>query len=472
MLKELRKPLAILFWVLNLAVIVASYYVSCYINFGQIRLCFLLAPDHYPLSFWINVFSWLYFCQYFQLYASKRIVMFRDELVDVLKALGIPIALAAVPPLFSHSFNEVASFFLRLYVVQAAGLLVLRSVPRAVLKYFRSRGHNFRHVLIVGRNDRAARLARRIEQYPELGLKILGFIDAPNDQLDHSYYYPFKVLGTLEDCEKIVRENIVDEIFIMLPIKSFYSEIEQLIELCETVGIEAKIPTDIFRLRSSKATISRYLDLAVLDLYTSPKMNIQLVLKRLIDMIISLALIVFLLPIFLLVGILVKASSTGPVLFRQQRVGYNGRLFTLYKFRTMVDDAEELKKDLLDLNEMDGPVFKMKNDPRVTNVGRILRKTSLDEFPQLLNVLKGDMSLVGPRPPVPPEVAVYALCDRRRLSMKPGMTGIWQVSGRNNIPFDKWMEMDRDYIDHWSLLLDLKILFRTVPVVFKREGAV
>lgn len=472
MLKEFRKPLAILFWNLHLLVVILSYYVACYISYPEMRISPFRSPDHHTLSFWINVGSWIYFSQYFQLYASKRLVMFMDELLDLLKAVGIPVALAAIPPLFSPSLDENVRFFVRLYVLQVLSLLVLRSVPRTVLKYIRRRGHNFRHVLIVGRNDRAARLARRIEHFPELGLRILGCIDAPNDELRCGHHYPFKVLGSLEDCEAIVRENIVDEIFIMLPIKSFYSEIEKLIKLCETVGIEAKIPTDIFRLRSSKATISRYLDLSVIDLYTSPKMNFQLILKRVIDIIVSLALIILLIPIFFVVSILIKSTSVGPILFRQQRVGYNGRLFTLYKFRTMINDAEKLKDELRDLNEMDGPVFKMKNDPRVTKVGRVLRRTSLDEFPQLINVLKGDMSLVGPRPPVPPEVAQYALCDRRRLSMKPGITGIWQVSGRNNIPFDQWMEMDRQYIDHWSLLLDLKILFRTVPVVFKREGAV
>jgi exopolysaccharide biosynthesis polyprenyl glycosylphosphotransferase len=217
--------------------------------------------------------------------------------------------------------------------------------------------------------------------------------------------------------------------------------------------------------------VSRYLDVAVIDLYTSPKMTLELIIKRIMDVTISLLLLLMLLPIFCIISILIRTGSDGPIFFRQQRVGYNGRTFTLFKFRTMVKDAEKLKDTLKDRNEMDGPVFKMKDDPRVTGIGAILRRTSLDELPQLINVLKGDMSLVGPRPPVPPEVAQYALPDRRRLSMKPGITGIWQVSGRNNIPFSRWMEMDREYIDHWSLWLDLKILFRTIPVVLKREGA-
>jgi lipopolysaccharide/colanic/teichoic acid biosynthesis glycosyltransferase len=171
------------------------------------------------------------------------------------------------------------------------------------------------------------------------------------------------------------------------------------------------------------------------------------------------------------VSFLIKRSSKGPVFFKQQRVGYNGRLFNCLKFRTMVENAEELRDDLLELNEMDGPVFKIKNDPRLTKVGKILRKTSIDELPQFINVLRGDMSLVGPRPPIPSEVKEYELVDRRRLSMRPGITCLWQVNGRNSIPFEKWMELDRQYIDQWSLWLDFKILAKTIPAVLRGSGA-
>ena len=346
-----------------------------------------------------------------------------------------------------------------------------RMVLRYSLRYLRSRGYNYRQILVVGRNDRAARLARSVQEMPELGLKIVGFIDAPNGSRDHDLDYPFELLGTIDDCPRIIREHVIDEIYITLPLKSFYAEAEKLVRLCETVGLEVKIPTNLFDVRKCKSTISHDLDVAVIDLYTSPKMDFQLVLKRLMDICVSTALLLLTFPLFLLVAVLIKLTSEGPVFFRQERVGYNGRTFTLYKFRTMVKNAEQMKKDLLELNEMDGPVFKIRNDPRITRVGHVLRKTSIDELPQLINVLKGDMSLVGPRPPVPNEVVQYQLSDRRRLSMKPGMTGIWQVSGRNNVSFEKWMEMDRQYIDQWSLWLDLKILARTVPVILRGSGA-
>jgi exopolysaccharide biosynthesis polyprenyl glycosylphosphotransferase len=237
------------------------------------------------------------------------------------------------------------------------------------------------------------------------------------------------------------------------------------------VGVEVEIPTDLFNLSLAKETISRFGDIQVIDLYTSPKMTCQLMAKRLIDVVASAILLILLSPIFTVVNILIKATSKGPVFFRQERVGYNGRTFTCLKFRTMIENAEALKTDLIPLNEMDGPVFKIKNDPRVTKVGSLLRKTSFDELPQLINVLMGDMSLVGPRPPVPGEVSQYDLMTRRRLSMRPGITCIWQVSGRNVIPFEKWMELDRQYIDQWSLWLDFKILAKTIPAVLRGSGA-
>jgi exopolysaccharide biosynthesis polyprenyl glycosylphosphotransferase len=334
-------------------------------------------------------------------------------------------------------------------------------------------GFNYRQILIVGRNRRAGELARSIRDMPELGLRVVGFVDALNGEARETGDCSGDLLGTIEDLPRIIKEQVVDEVYITLPLKSFYSEAENLIRLCETVGLEAKIPTNLFDLRKCKSTISHELDVAVIDLYTSPKMDIQMVLKRLMDMVIASFLLVLLLPLFVLVAFLIKLTSQGPVLFRQERVGYNGRSFTLYKFRTMVHNAEVLKDSLLALNEMDGPVFKIRKDPRITKVGSVLRKTSVDELPQLINVLKGDMSLVGPRPPVPREVIDYALSDRRRLSMKPGMTGIWQISGscRNDISFERWMEMDKEYIDQWSLWLDIKILMRTIPAVIKCSGA-
>ena len=300
-------------------------------------------------------------------------------------------------------------------------------------------------------------------------MRVLGFIDRPNGF--HAQPPEGNLLGGLKDLETILRNQVVDEVFVFLPIKSFYSEIEEVLHVCERVGIEAKIPTELFSRNLARAKVSVYADLPVIDFYTSPKMNWQLFVKRHLDLMVSTTILLLLAPLFIVVSIMIKATSDGPVFFRQKRLGYNGRIFSCLKFRTMIRNADEMKKELLALNEMDGPVFKIRKDPRVTKVGRFLRKTSIDELPQLVNVLIGDMSLVGPRPPVPEEVRQYDLEDRRRLSMKPGVTCFWQINGRNKISFEKWMELDKQYIDQWSLWLDLKILFKTIPAVLRGSGA-
>jgi len=227
----------------------------------------------------------------------------------------------------------------------------------------------------------------------------------------------------------------------------------------------------LFDVTLAHSTISHLGNVPYFELYTSPKLNGQLFFKRIVDLIVSTTLLIILSPLFTVIAAVIKITSPGSIFFQQTRVGYNGRMFTFLKFRTMVPDAEKMKEDLLVLNEMDGPAFKIKNDPRITPVGRFLRKTSLDELPQLINVLMGQMSLVGPRPPLPDEVSQYNLEYRRRLSMKPGITCLWQVNGRNNISFEKWMELDMQYIDEWSLWLDFKILIKTIPAVLEGSGA-
>ena len=206
-------------------------------------------------------------------------------------------------------------------------------------------------------------------------------------------------------------------------------------------------------------------------LETTPGLPWQLFIKRGTDFIVSFVGLVLLAPVFLLTALTIKLSSRGPLFFKQERNGMNGRKFTLLKFRSMVVGAEKMQEELLALNEMDGPVFKIRNDPRMTKIGKFLRKTSLDELPQIINVLKGDMSLVGPRPPIPGEVTNYETWQRRRLSMRPGVTCFWQISGRNEINFEQWMKLDLEYIDNWSLWLDFKILLKTVPVVLFGTGA-
>jgi exopolysaccharide biosynthesis polyprenyl glycosylphosphotransferase len=253
--------------------------------------------------------------------------------------------------------------------------------------------------------------------------------------------------------------------------RAWLNGIEGAVRLCEEQGVKTSIALDLYDLAVARPLVTELEGMPMLTYSTTPSSEGKLALKRAIDLIGSAFLLLVVSPLFLIIAAAIKLTSKGPVFFRQTRVGLNGRHFILLKFRSMVVDAEQRLREIAHLNEMDGPVFKVRHDPRVTPVGRLLRKTSLDELPQLINVLRGEMSLVGPRPPVPSEVVAYAPWQKRRLSMKPGITCLWQVNGRNTIDFDQWMKLDLEYIDNWSLGLDLKIVGKTVPAVLLGKGA-
>ena len=262
----------------------------------------------------------------------------------------------------------------------------------------------------------------------------------------------------------------MDRVIFVVP-KLWLNRLEAAIEHCEREGVDTAVCVDLFNPKLAQLEQSEFAGIPMISFQTSIAKEWQIFAKRLIDIGLSLIALILLLPVFIFTTIMIKATSKGPILFRQVRSGKNGRRFTLYKFRSMVVGAEMRKRALTHRNEMQGPVFKMQRDPRVTPFGRFMRKFSIDELPQLYNVIKGDLSLVGPRPALPAEVDMYESWQRRRLSMKPGVTCIWQVSGRNRIDFDRWMEMDLQYIDNFSIWLDFKILFRTIFVVLTGYGA-
>lgn len=469
MLKQHKRKISFLFRLIDLLTITFAFLIAYYLRFDSFSLNLFTLPKQYQIFLFVSLFFWLFLSGRYRLYASKRMTSIKREAADVLLIIGASFVIAAVPAFFVRDYPLSRIFLVDLAFLAGSSLILFRFIGRWFLRLLRRRGHNFRQLLIVGRNARAYQFIKKIEETPEYGYRILGVIDSPNGE----YKFPprLKYLGELPDLEKVLRSHIVDEVFVFLPIKSFYDEIGEILRVCESVGPEVKIPTDIFSLKMAKSTISFYGDTPVIDMYTSPKMTWQLVVKRIMDLTVSTALLTILSPLFVLAGFLIKATSRGPVFFKQERVGYNGRTFECLKFRTMVENAEELKKAIAHLNEVDGPVFKIKNDPRITKIGIVLRKTSIDELPQLINVLKGDMSLVGPRPPIPSEVKQYDLPHLRRLSMKPGITCLWQVNGRSAVGFEKWMELDKKYIDEWSLWLDVKILVKTVPAVMRGSGA-
>jgi exopolysaccharide biosynthesis polyprenyl glycosylphosphotransferase len=329
-------------------------------------------------------------------------------------------------------------------------------------------------VLVVGNNRRTRELVGRWLGEAPGPVDIVGYMDAM-DLRDPMVRNPLQdswpFLGDVSEIASVVSNRVIDEVWITLPVRSRYQEIQNVVAVCEDVGLPVRVPTGTFS--RATASIRRVDGKDVNDVYylTTLGRPWQLLLKRAMDIIGAGILLLLLAPLFLAVAAAIKLNSRGPVFFRQTRCGLHGRRFTLLKFRSMVDGAASLQSELLARNEVSGPVFKIKRDPRITAVGRFLRKTSLDELPQFINVIRGDMSLVGPRPPVPSEVAKYEPWQRRRLSVLPGITCTWQVSGRSEIPFERWMELDLAYAANWSVTSDLMLLARTIPAVLSGRGA-
>jgi len=348
-------------------------------------------------------------------------------------------------------------------------VLLIRGGIRKTIQLLNRKIENFRVILIVGMNEQGQTLARAVEKHWDLGLRILGFLSI-DDPKPPPALNGYPVLGRAEDLPRILEKEVVDEVVFALSQEQLKT-LQNLFLICEERGITTSILLNFFPHVISKTHLEELDGFPLLTFSTTPKNELLLFLRRIFDFLGSLILLVVLSPVFLLITVLIKLDSPGPALYRQVRCGLNGRKFIFYKFRSMIEGADAMVVKLREFNLMDGPVFKMKNDPRITRVGRFLRKSSLDELPQLFNVLKGDMSFVGPRPPVPEEVEKYEGWQRRRLSMKPGITGLWQVKGRNTIDFQKWMKLDLEYIDNWSLWLDFKILLKTIPVVLSGKGA-
>jgi exopolysaccharide biosynthesis polyprenyl glycosylphosphotransferase len=340
---------------------------------------------------------------------------------------------------------------------------------RLTSRYVRSHGFNYRTVLIVGTSDAALRIADSIHGHRFWGFRILGFIRNGN-AWEESWPSHYPILGETEDIPRIVESHVVDDVIFAVHRREL-DRLEDLFLSLQEQGIRTRFAMDLFPHTRARVELEELDGVPLLSFATTPTSQLQLMSKRAVDVALAGFLLLLGMPIAGMIALTIKLTSGGNVLFRQTRCGLNGRSFTLYKFRTMVEGAEERRRELLHLNEMNGPVFKLKSDPRVTRLGRFLRRFSLDELPQLWNVLRGDMSLVGPRPPIPEEVAQYKRWQRRRLAMKPGLTCLWQISGRNDIDFDRWMQLDLEYIDSWTPMLDLKILLKTVPVVLSGRGA-
>jgi len=363
------------------------------------------------------------------------------------------------------------AFLAAFFLCAAAAVLFFRLLTQAAVILFRLQGFDRAPVLVIGANERTAHLVKIMQSRGYHGCRIEGFLESDPARVAVLERYGIPHLGSFESLAAVLEERAIGEVYAAPPVRSRYDTIEMVERVCADKGVPAYLVADLFPLRIAKRRLSYVHDVPLVSLSTIPEAKAELALKRAMDLVGSSALLLTLWPAFLLMGLIIKLDSKGPAFFLQDRVGQNRRRFKMWKFRSMRADAEQERALLEDLNEVDGPVFKIRDDPRMTRVGRFIRRYSLDEFPQLINVLLGEMSLVGPRPPLPHEVHAYTWDQRRRLSVKPGMTGLWQVSGRNEVDFERWVEMDLAYIDSWSLWQDFTILLRTFRAVVDGRGA-
>jgi exopolysaccharide biosynthesis polyprenyl glycosylphosphotransferase len=462
-------------WILRLLVTDVTVLVATFVAAYQLRVLLdrpigrVAAPlPHYAWLLGVIVPMWLALIAGWGGYGVRWTTHSLAWLTARVSAVGL-VALTAV--LFLAKAEEVNRSILALFALTSGfGLWGARALILGRLRRRADGDRWSRMALVVGTGDRARGLVAALGQYPEAGWRVCGCLRMdPADPTVAVLGVP--VIGALGDLPDLLqRDLVVDEVFFAVTPERLEA-ITDALETCESLGVDTRVLVDLYRPAHAHPFVEELFALPFYGFSPTLTRHGVLAAKRVVDVVAAAALSIALAPVLLGIGVLIRLTSRGPAVFRQERAGFHGRRFHMYKFRTMVEDAEQLREQVAHLNEMDGPVFKIPSDPRLTSVGRLLRRTSLDELPQLFNVLKGEMSLVGPRPLPVYEARLIKGAQRRRLAMRPGMTGLWQVSGRNSVDFDGWMQLDLKYVDGWSFGLDLRILLRTIPVVIQGEGA-
>jgi exopolysaccharide biosynthesis polyprenyl glycosylphosphotransferase len=480
MLKQQARLIARIVYGVDLGLTSVAFFVAFFIR----NLILPAVAPHqfptglFPLSEYLKIFPlvliiWSVLLFSYHSYHSHRTIPLTREALTTIRVNAVGIAILATFAYLIPLRQLSRAWFILFVTLSTLLMLAEKILVRVIARWVRSKGLNYRTVLIVGTGRRATEIAHMIADHKYWGYKILGFV-SDGHRLSNGWAR-YRIFGNVPDLKTILERSQtgepIDEIVFAVTRKKL-DEMRQIFLMCEELGIRTRVAMNIFNNRVARLEVEELEGVPFLTFTTTPSNETQLAFKRLLDVCISALLLLLTAPVLVIAALAVKFTSPGSVVFKQKRIGLNGRMFTLYKFRTMIEDAHERRDEVAHLNEMNGPVFKAKEDPRVTSVGKWLRRFSLDEIPQLWNVLKGDMSLVGPRPPIPEEVASYHRWHRRRLSMKPGLTCLWQVSGRNEIAdFDRWMQLDLQYIDNWSPSLDFKILLRTIPAVLTGRGA-
>lgn len=416
--------------------------------------------------------SWVVTLNSLVRYEANQFVDLGAQIINILKGTFCATAWLALAALVCKTVRISPPTLLLFWSVTSFMGILSRLLTQLALKLVRRSHLTNRHLLILGDLQHAVSLAERLEAKPELGYKIEGLLRTPEDvgnPIPTANRWP--ILGESSSLKTILQKGVVDEVIITTARNTDLAATLMSIQIGQQKGVVVRLVPDKSHVDLlAEAQLEMFEEQYVITFFREVLIW-HLFAKRLLDVAVSFTLLILLSPIFLVVAILIRAESPGPVFFAQDRVGMNRRQFRMYKFRSMYKDAEKRRKEFEHLNEMDGPVFKILNDPRITPLGRVIRTWSIDELPQLWNVFRGEMSLVGPRPPIPSEVSNYEWLNHHRLSIRPGITCLWQISGRSELSFQQWMDLDRQYIENWSFWLDLIILFKTIPAVILRRGA-
>lgn len=423
----------------------------------------LEAARDFPIE--LALLLWIASAWFHQVYESRPRAT-AHQVIRIARSMAVVALALLAGAVFHPPLRANLGLLVAWLAVAFVFLVANRAAARLAVRFTRRPGSATRRYAVVGSAPEGPGVVEAIAGHPEWDAEFVGFVRLSAG----GRFSGARELGELADLGRILEDEVLDEVIFAVP-REQLEAIEPAIATCQELGVEVRVSLDMLRFASSSMRLSLVNDLPMVVLSRTPTDSLALATKRLFDVLVSGAIILLALPALLLAAIAIRLDSPGPVFFRQRRVGRNGRTFDILKLRSMHRDAETRLEALKAQNEMSGPVFKMRRDPRVTRVGHFLRRTSLDEFPQFWNVLVGDMSIVGPRPPLPSEVRQYQPWQRRRLSVSPGITCIWQISGRNEVDFEQWMRLDLEYIDTWSLRKDLLIFLRTIPAVLGSRGA-
>jgi exopolysaccharide biosynthesis polyprenyl glycosylphosphotransferase len=390
-------------------------------------------------------------------------------MLNIVSQLGVVLVVIYAGLYLFRRVDVSRTYVLLIGAVDFVLLVTGRAVTYSGMSWMRDRLKRYHYLLIVGCGPRAREMAALIEESRGMGLRLIGFVDPNSSDGSLQDLGGYRV-HRIEELSGILQQEVVDEIVFAVNMQEL-ARLEPVMQHCADVGMRTRVQLEFLPAAYSRIYLEKFRDVQLLSLSSAPDSELRLFFKRIFDAALSFAALIVFSPLLLCIAAMIRMTSPGPVLFRQTRCGLGGRRFMLYKFRSMINNAEQMRAELHQLNELDGPVFKISDDPRITAVGRWLRRFSLDELPQLWNILRGDMSFVGPRPAVPEEVEQYEDWQRRRLRMRPGLTCTWVLEGRNHVDFNRWMQLDLTYIDNWSLWLDFKIFLRTIPIVLSGRGA-